>query len=255
MGCVFSDRRALGIETADRGSFFSSTDNTGFGYRVVSQVFSTVGKKQTSECEIEMHEGHWRIAATIEFRDHKLVRTQKLTCIKDSVFQDFVMRFRVPKHDFPFAYINNIGLVHESRNYWTQFPVNYVKLLSEVHKLSIRTTSWHGSRKFRLDSYVRDEPGDYWIVHVRLMPDPPDEFWIRWDTRWGRLIDLRDPFAGWLLRRKSVRRCLWYRAERKGGRPNVQGQGISILPAGSDLEITVECLLQGLEDSDMVALT
>ena len=122
---------------------------------------------------------------------------------------------------------------HTSSNRWYQFPVDKAILIGKEIIATVKTIRYQGKDKFRREMYVRDEPTGRWVVHARLMPDPPQQLWIRWDTRFGRVVDLRDKWARRLFNASSiVWSKLWYRAERAGGRPNLQAQGLTCLNAG-----------------------
>jgi hypothetical protein len=108
-----------------------------------------------------------------------------------------------------------------------------------VARLSL--TGWSGPATFSPHAYVRDEVGPYWIVHFRLFPETPDEYWIKWDSKWGRLVDIRSKLASAILSFKGLRNVLWYRAERCGGRPNIQALGLVRLAAGETLKLEVDC--------------
>jgi hypothetical protein len=186
-----------------------------------------------------MSEGHWSMDIETRLHDGRISIAQSLTCIDRSVFQDFVIRFKFADSSFAEGWINNCRITHQNRNIWHQHEASEVRLLGKrgIIRLSMRGTY---ADKFRACMYLRDEPGS-WIAHARLVPrEPCDLYWIRWANRFGTL-SLSDLWSRRLLRSQWLKDRLWYLAERRGGRPALQAQGLAVLDPGDCLALQAEC--------------
>lgn len=233
-----------GVETADRGSFFSL--DGGHGWVAKRRIDHTSSGIYRHELEVRMAEGHWVLHTEVYPEGDVLVRHQRLVCLSRTWFQDFVCRFRFCKSLFQTAQIAGRHFAHRGTNRWYQYPVRIATLHGERLSLKVKVSDWYGAGKFNQEMYVRDEPGDAWIVHARLMPSMHDAYWIRWDTRLGRILNVPDRVARPLLKVPIIKKNLWYRAERTGGRPNLQGQSLVCLEQGD--ELVIECRVYVSQD-------
>lgn len=232
-----------GAETSDRHSFFTLTGNS-VNCRVLSDKSYKKNGVIIRELIVEMVQGTFLLRHEVQQEEGIIFRRQKLVCITDSVFQDYVTRYKFNKSLFANAEIAGHSFVHRGSNIWNQFKTKSAKLHGEDFNVRINVTNCETEGKFRQEMYVRDEPGDSWIVHGRLIPDPPEKLWIRWDTRYGRIIDISGRTASLILRNNLLRRYLWHLAERKGGRPNIQAQGLAFLPEGSTISLDTEAIIE-----------
>lgn len=223
-----------GVETADRGSFFTLTEG-GCCFTIISDRVVSEPQYALRTLEVRMAEGHWRLRLETVVSQSSLTFRSQLKALEDSWFQDFVNRYRFESRVFDQARIAGRDLHHVSSNRWYQFPVNRVELFGEDVSATVQVTKYHTAGRFRQEAYVRDEPLGNWVVHGRFIPHPPEALWIRWDTRFGRVVDLRGVWARWLLAARGMRSWLWYRAERVGGHPNFQAQGLARLRAGESI--------------------
>lgn len=112
-----------GPETADRGSFFTLTDLPRSS-RVKAISLSTIPDGFTKRVETEMAEGHWFLDLTVRHGGSKIRVQQELSCLEDSVFQDFVVRFRFHRNSFETATINGHNIEYKNCNIWHQYIAN-----------------------------------------------------------------------------------------------------------------------------------
>ncbi len=229
-----------GVETADFGGFFS-LENDSYGWECDGKDYSNSAIFATFVLNgVSMPYGNWNLASETSFSGLKFQRYQELVCTSDSYFQDFVMRFKFPKKNFPIAKINGDEYLHKGSNIWNQHTVTGVSLEGKDIKVKIEYDDQPILKGFRADVYVRDEPGDYWIVHFRLMPEPPNSLWIKWDTRIGRILSIKGRLARLILSSRWIRKILWYRAERIGGKPNIQALGLAKIKKGEKVSIKIK---------------
>ena len=147
------------------------------------------------------------------------------------------MRFCFSKESFDYAEIAGRRIRHTNSNVWHQYPVTEVILQNKDTRLSVKVVGVvESAGKFKQEMYVRDEP-DHWIVHARLMPiEPYALYWIRWSNRFFRL-SFGAHFSSLLLSIPPLKKMLWYLAERNGGSPNIQAQGLACLTNGDVLSL------------------
>jgi len=228
-----------GAETADRLSFFSLTDKP-----VGCEIKNLREPSHSMSCasrfvEVDMAEGRWNLEITSTIDSNRIVVSQTLTCQDTSIFQDFVMRFKFKKDSFEYGEIGGVRIPHKNSNKWYQYPVNKVSLNGVSGAVKISVLSAQTQNKFTQEMYIRDER-DYWIVHARLMPiEPCDYYWIKWSNRFFTL-SLSDRLSRILISLPKLKHLLWYMSERRGGRPQLQAQGLSKLTAGQTLQLTAE---------------
>jgi len=229
-----------GLETADRRSFFTPTESV-LNCVVRNQDSRVVDGGAQATWSVTMAEGSWSCLAKTENRISEIYRFQELTCDKDSLFQDFIMRFRILKSSFPTAFIGGKLFRHEEKNIWHQFDVTCVELAGAEGRLRLSLNDWAGAGAMKPVMYVRDQPGDSWVVHVRLIPTKEEVLWIRWMTRFGTLLSMPHWLSKLILSIPIARRALLYRAEARGGRPNIQAQPLARVSVGGKLSLAVRC--------------
>jgi hypothetical protein len=220
------------VETSDREAFFSLTQPHG------RKPEARAGDAGTSRYRTVMPEGRWELELSTGMDGTTVHRAQTLTATGPVLVQDFVCRYRFPTAVFPRARISGRELRHTGSNIWHEYRTGEVELIGPDRTVTVRTRfTPTGRAALRLDHYVRDEPGPDWVVHARLIPDPEALRWLRWDTRWGRLLDVRNPAVLRLLTTARLDRRLWYLAERRGGRPNLELLGLAALDPGTALRL------------------
>lgn len=231
-----------GAETADRKSFFTLTErHRGCEYETTSCI--PVEHGFLRRVETRMGEGRWAIDIETHVLDRIVAIKQSLTCLDSSVFQDFVVRFKFSKESFATGRIGGRTIRHANTNIWYQYPVSEATLLGPNGTATIRVRHCETAGKFRQELYIRDEPAS-WIVHVRFIPlEPSDLYWVRWGNRFFNW-SLSDTTSRRILRARWIKNALWYLAERRGGRPALQAQGLAVLDPGTTISIEAECEIQ-----------
>ena len=227
-----------GAETADRKSFFTLTD-TAFGCRVTDISSNATAAGFVRRIQADMAEGKWTLDIETKAVQDKITITQHLTCEEPSVFQDYVMRFKFDKESFDHGVISGKQIIHKNTNIWYQFPVRQARLCGKHGSVIFTVIDSITQEKFSQQLYIRDEPR-FWIVHARLIPaEPCDLYWIRWTNRCFRM-SLSDGWSRRILAWNWAKKKLWFLAERRGGKPQLQAQGLAVLQPGQVLKLCVE---------------
>lgn len=208
-----------GIETADSSSFFSLED--GVGYRYQLEDFSHVIHESGANTSLisKMKQGRWKLECTDQIATRSVLRTAILTCLDDSVFMDYVMRFRFKKEHFHSATINGQTYTHKNTNIYNQHPVDHVSL-DGITKLTVRIRDKKCPDSFVPMMYVRDR-GDEWIVHARMIPRNGTFDVIKMCNRYMGTRPLPQWITKLLLIIPSIKEKLWYRGERSPYRNKV----------------------------------
>lgn len=204
-----------GIETADSHAFFSLED--GFGYRYQVLEHETVVKDNFFQCSmvVQMPEGKWKLQTEDTIvSDTKIKRLASLTCLEDSYFIDFVLRFQFPKNLFSHAKIAEHTYTHQDTNVYYQYPVNEATLTGEKYGVKIQVKQCRCPEAFRPHMYVRDENGGGWVVHARMIPSISDKQVIKLCNPWAMSRPLPQFLSRCLLSIPGVKKSLWYRGER-----------------------------------------
>jgi hypothetical protein len=236
-----------GIETSDRHSFFTLTEK-GNNFNIISDIISKLSPSSYSRTiEVKMGEGHWNININTYVHENKIVIKTKLLALEESNFQDFVHRYRFSQHSFDYGLIDNKKILFNNSNIWNQYKVNSVELVNNSFKVTINTVSYTTKGYFTPEMYIRDEPGGQWIVHSRFIPRDPKIFWIKWDTRIGRILNIKGAIAKLLLKTKFLKYIFWYRAEKTGGRPNIMGLGLAKIKKDDVIKLHTECVFNSFK--------
>lgn len=235
-----------GAETADSDGFFSLDPAAGYRYRVISQTLETNGQYISSEQEIVMRNGHWRLMTNDRVQENLVCRRLQFEAIEDCLQMDFVMRFRFKKVFFTHAMINGMKIIHCNSNVYHQFPVHSASLHSTMGEMKITLGDYETNGHFLPELYVRDR-GDEWIVHVRMMPVHHDVKIIKMCNRYMRTKSLPQWLTTLILMIPGVKKELWYRGERRpylsllGRVLNPNAFALGKVGKGEKLTMNVEC--------------
>ena len=203
-----------GIETADSSAFFSLQEGCGYRYRVLSEEYHYSETHYEAQLDIEMQEGKWNLILKDEILSPtKIVRTALLTCLEDSYFMDFVMRFRFKKEFFPYARIAEEKISHHCTNIYYQHPVREAYLKGK-YGVAISIQECKVFEKMAPYMYVRDAEKE-WVVHARMLPQVSDKEVIKLCNWWAKTRPLPQWISQPLLACSPIRKALWYRGERK----------------------------------------
>jgi|GEM_PF-4317955 len=229
------------IETADRYAFFS-LHGPKWGVTLSEENLLVKEDQKILSLKCQTNSSLWHLKSEHFASNDQMARHQSIDVLEPSTYQDFVARFLFRKDIFPIGRIASKRLEHVGSNKWHQYPVDHIELEGDNHRVTVKVNGWDGAGFFTQEMYLRDEPGDWWIVHARLMPIAGKALpWIRWDTRFGRLIDLTGGIARAFLSASFIKSKLWYAAERRGKGPNLQAQCLAHLPAGTRISLSTVC--------------
>lgn len=201
-----------GIETADSWSFFSMENGIGYRYEVLSQEISTTDKKLSAKFQIKMREGLWILETSDEILDNRVLRTAKLTCLEDSLFMDFVVRFRFKRECFEQGLIGQETITHSASNIYHQHSVSEATLKGKDLEVTVNLIEAECLGKFKPQLYIRDHQ-DEWVIHARMMPIVDDKSIIKLCSKYFKTSPLPQAVTWLLLKLPSVKTYLWYHAE------------------------------------------
>jgi len=227
-----------GIETSDSSGFFSLNEK-GCRQKIIEKKFQKTKNKIKGHIETKLPFSHWKIYVE-EFQKtkNKIIRKNKLVCLEDSEFSDFVSRFRFKKDFIKNVEIGNKKLTHKKSNIYYQHPVKKVVLnLKSGGRIQIELNNFKTIGELKPVLYARDFKEE-WIIHVRLFPVNPKIKQIRICRSWyNKAIPkkIAKPFLAIL----PLRKFLWYRGEKKGGFP-LGAYGLVLGKKGEILNLETE---------------
>jgi hypothetical protein len=201
-----------GIETADSFAFFSLEEGIGYRYHVIEEKFNAGEKEYTSLSHVKMREGEWKLNTKDELEGNKIIRTAELLCVEDSIFMDFVVRFRFKKEHFNEAQINGKKIIHTKSNVYHQYEVDKAQLTGADYQVNVRTTYSDCAGKFRPHLYVRDHQ-DEWVIHARMIPNSSHKNVIKLCSRYFKTMPLPQFITNFILLSDKLKSYLWYRSE------------------------------------------
>ncbi|WP_312518527.1 hypothetical protein [Anaerospora sp.] len=202
-----------GFETADSSAFFSLEAGVGWRHQCLKEFYDSSLDHFTANIVTQMKEGKWElnIADKIESLN-QVTRFVEAQCHEESIFMDFVMRFRFKKEHFEFAQISGKKIYHKASNVYHQYPVNVVVLSGNQFDIKIKIMDSKVPSQMEPVMYVRDSDNE-WVVHVRMLPKIYEKEVIKICTRWARTRPLPQPLSNLILKNKKLRNFLWYRGE------------------------------------------
>jgi hypothetical protein len=202
-----------GFETADSSAFFSLEEGVGWRYQLLEKQINYDNKKFIANLEIKMKEGRWKLFIRDEIENENLlIRYVEAECLEDTVFMDFVMRFRFKKSFIDYALISNKKIYHNNTNIYYQYPVDNVLLKGSKFDVKINIVDSLVPLKMKPVMYVRDNHGE-WVVHVRMIPKKADKEVIKICTKWASTRPLPQLLSNMLLKSPKLKKFLWYRGE------------------------------------------
>lgn len=202
-----------GVETADSSAFFSLEDGFGYRYKVLEETKEITERSYYAKMKVKMKEGAWNLLVKEEMDSNVIRRRIEALTIEDSVFMDFVMRFRFKEDVFNSACIAGRIITHNNSNIYHQYPVSEVRLNGNKYSVIIKVEDSIVPDGFSPVMYVRDSKGE-WVVHVRMFPKTWDTEVIKLCSGFMGTQPLPNWIAKMLLKIPYVRESLWYRGER-----------------------------------------
>lgn len=226
-----------GVETSDSSGFFTLNEE-GCRQKIVKKD-SRISKNSISIIiEARLPHSHWELNIDESIRDKSITRINRLTCLEDCQFNDFVSRFRFKKEFVKSIEIANKKLIHKDSNIYNQYPVKKVVVnLVSGKKIEIKIKSYKTIQGLEPVIYARDS-GNEWVIHARLFPKDPKIKQIKILRQWyNRAIP--QWISNILLKIKPIYNFLWYRGERKGYFP-IGAYGLVKGKKGDILELKME---------------
>jgi hypothetical protein len=202
-----------GFETADSSAFFSLEKGVGWRAKKIAESYVFDERHFEARVTALMKEGKWALSIDDTLSDNVIIRKVEAITLKDSVFMDFVMRFRFKKEFIEYAEIADRRYYHHNTNVYYQYPVNRVYLQGKGFGIEISVLDQIVPEKMEPVMYVRDHK-DEWVVHVRMVPKSWDKEVIKICTAWAGTRPLPQFISRTLLAVKSIKEALWYRGER-----------------------------------------
>ena len=116
-----------GIETSDSAGFFSLNEK-GCRQEIINKQFILSKNSLLGEIEVKLPKSHWKLEINESYTKTTISRSNKLVCLEDSEFNDFVSRFRFKKEFIDYVEINGERLIHKNSNLYYQYPVRDIKI-------------------------------------------------------------------------------------------------------------------------------
>ncbi|MGZ3790411.1 MAG: hypothetical protein ACXVLQ_17900, partial [Bacteriovorax sp.] len=193
-------------------AFFSLEKNIGYRYKIINQTFEEGEDFFKTSQDVEMKEGHWQLETEDSIVGRKIRRVATLRCLEDSIFMDFVVRFRFKASLFPTAKIQEKEIQHERSNVYHQYPVKLASLYGSGKEITIQVIDAECSEKLVPYLYVRDHQEE-WVVHARMLPNCSDKTVIKLCSKYFRTSPLPIWLSSSLLKISKLKEYLWYRSE------------------------------------------
>lgn len=204
-----------GFETADSSAFFSLEEGVGYRYSLDKDEYFSNDFVSKANIVTNMQEGRWELSVNDRIdSENTVIRKVEAITLEDTIFMDFVMRFRFKKDIVEYAKIADKILYHQNTNIYNQYPVDSVLL--KCKKFNIKITILDKQVPIGLEPviYVRDR-NDEWVVHVRMIPRQWDKEVIKICTKWAQTRPIPQILSKYLLSFRIIRDALWYRGEKK----------------------------------------
>jgi len=202
-----------GFETADSSAFFSLEKGMGWRGNKIVEEYSFDETSYKAHVITQMKEGKWELNIKDEIADNTIIRKVEAITLEDSIFMDFVIRFRFKKEFIEYAEIANNRYYHQNTNVYYQYSVDKVFLQGKGFGINISVIDKIVPNKMEPVMYVRDNK-DEWVVHVRMVPKEWDKEVIKICTAWAGTRPLPQLVSKPLLSISSLKNALWYRGER-----------------------------------------
>lgn len=202
-----------GFETADSSAFFSLEKGVGWRGNKLLEEYSFDESNYKAHVMTQMKEGKWELFIEDNIIENTITRKVEAVTLEDSVFMDFVMRFRFKKEFIEYAEIADQRFYHKNTNVYYQYPVDKVFLKGKGFDINISIIDKIVPEKMEPVMYVRDNKNE-WVVHVRMVPKKWDKEVIKICTAWAGTRSLPQFISKPLLSIKAIKEALWYRGER-----------------------------------------
>ena len=202
-----------GFETADSSSFFSLEENCGWRYKKLEENYCFDGTVFKARLITQMRQGKWNLSIHENIRENAIIRKVEANTLEDSLFMDFVMRFRFKKKFIAFARILDNKIYHNNTNIYYQYAADKVFLKGKGFDIWISIIDKIVPKKMEPVVYVRDHK-DEWIVHIRMVPKEWDMEVVKICTSWAGTRPIPQIISKPLLSIKAIKDSLWYRGER-----------------------------------------
>lgn len=195
-----------GFELGDWHSFASLNS----GSHNATRSLRSIERQDTSsqaQHQISLKSGSAIAIHTENFRPDGIDRTLRLLPDPTIELGDLVLRFVFDSDTFPVAEIADQRFAHSGGDRYLQFDVDKVRLCGDVWNASIHATALSLPDGMDLVIYVRDEPPDRWIVHIRALARHADQGFVRlYDLPVSRLQSL-DKLVRFLRLNGPLRYC------------------------------------------------
>jgi len=167
-----------GFELGDWYSFTSLNSGNLSGTRLLRE-YDHSQSFYRADHEITLHSGSGIVTQSEEFGEHSINRTLILEPTSPIFIGDFVLRFVVDAHSYPVAQIAGKTFEHQGKNRYLQFDVAKAQLQGEQGTISFEAGNCSLPDEMSLVVYVRDQPPDQWVIHIRALARSTGEGFVR----------------------------------------------------------------------------
>lgn len=201
-----------GFETADSSAFFSLEDGFGYRYKVLEELYEHNDNGFKANLVTQMKEGKWKLNIDDKIEENTIIRKVEAVTLEDTIFMDFVMRFRFKKEFIEYVQIADKTYYHNDTNLYYQYPVDKVFLKGKGFDIKISVVDKIVPTKMEPVMYVRDNK-DEWVVHIRMFPKEWDKEVIKICKNWAKTRPLPQFLSQGILKNKKIKNMLWYSGE------------------------------------------
>ena len=225
---------AWGCEFGNWHGFFSQERMGGTNATVMDKTVTVTRNQVRTKIEVSLPQAHCLFSGSDNIEAGKLIRTYRLEAMEPSLIGDFVIRSGFSCKLWPKAILGDRVLVHRGKNSLIEEDLGIVRMVGKAPTMEVKPGYGRFSLPFRHLTYVRDQPGEAWIVHQRLLTKNGscDEYVFRvrhhvFSSSTHRIVANR-----------VVRKIFWRLAEHFWGKiPTIQiGGNVKLLP-GSEVEL------------------
>lgn len=223
-----------GCETGNWRSFFTQ-EWGGINVEILEKKVEVSDKTVSSRYNIKLKKALIEVTQKDQLEDDILIRNYKLKALEDSYLGDFVIRYVFKSKFFNNTKIADDVLSHRNSNLYYQYPVKKAELFSNDFNVEIKVTKAIVPENMGLFIYVRDEPPDKWVTHIRAFVTKPSNFIFKWSLY--RNFTFPEFLTSLLTKSKKFVDFFWLCRETRLPHSPLQLGGNVFIKKGTEIEL------------------
>lgn len=128
---------------------------------------------------IDLAAGSYEVSQTERIDGNAVDRQLTVVPVTKALLGDVVIRFSIPDAEDMTATIDGNTFDHEGRNSYHQYGTDSAGIEGRRGRFDVRAMDCSIPSGMDLVTYVRDEPGGAWVVHVRALAQDGDDGVLR----------------------------------------------------------------------------